>query len=203
MLTRLLSLIALFALTASLPGAEVHRYEATPGSKVTVAGTSTLHDWTVESALIAGFMELEANFPLDAAAKPAAGLVVKPRVEVAIPARSLKSGKTLMDQVMHDALEAPKHPKIEYKCEQLVLKDAGPPLKFEATGTLTVHGVSRPNTMPVTIERLADGKLKVTGTTAVKMTDHGIKPPSPPLAGSLIKTGDEVKIAFEWVTVKK
>jgi len=73
----------------------------------------------------------------------------------------------------------------------------------EATGTLTVHGVAKPNTMPVTIERIADRKLKVTGTTSVKMTDHGIKPPSPPLIGGLIKTGDEVKITFEWVTTKK
>lgn len=203
MLPRLLSLVALLALTAALHSAEVHRYEATPGSKVSVSGTSTLHDWTVESALIAGFMELESNFPLDGAAKPAAGLTVKPKVEVAIPARSLKSGKTLMDQVMHEALEAPKHPKIEYKCEQLTLKEAGTPMKFEAKGKLTVHGVAKPNTMPVTIERVADGKVKVTGTTSVKMSDHSIKPPSPPLAGGLIKTGDEVQIKFEWMTNKK
>jgi polyisoprenoid-binding protein YceI len=203
MLNRLLSLFALLAFTASLHSAEVHRYEATPGSKVSLSGTSTLHDWTVESGLIAGFMELESNFPLDAATKPAAGLQVKPKVEVAIPARSLKSGKTQMDQVMHEALEAPKHPKIEYKCDQLTLMEAGTPLKFEATGTLTVHGVAKPNTMPVTIERVADGKLKVTGSTSVKMTDHGIKPPSPPLVGGLIKTGDEVKITFEWLTTKK
>jgi hypothetical protein len=55
--------------------------------------------------------------------------------------------------------------------------------------------------MPVTITRDGD-KLKITGTTALKMTDHAIKPPAPAVGLGLIKTGDEVKISFEWVTKK-
>jgi len=36
------------------------------------------------------------------------------------------------------------------------------------------------------------------------MTDFGIKPPSPDIPGlsSLIKTGDDVKITFEWTTAQ-
>jgi hypothetical protein len=65
-----------------------------------------------------------------------------------------------------------------------------------------VAGVTRTNTMPVTIERVETTKLKVTGVTALKMTDFGIKPPSPdvPGLGALIKTGDDVKITFDWLT---
>ena len=70
--------------------AEPIRYEAEPGgSKMKIDGTSTLHDWTVECGVIAGFMELDATFP-DGSATP---IAVTPRVEVSIPVRQLKSGK--------------------------------------------------------------------------------------------------------------
>ena len=42
MLSRLLSLVALLAISASVHSAEVHRYEATPGSKVSVSGTGAV-----------------------------------------------------------------------------------------------------------------------------------------------------------------
>ena len=64
-------------------------------------------------------------------------------------------------------------------------------------------GVIKTNTMAVTVERIEKTKLKVTGTTALKMTDFGIKPPAPDVGLGLIKTGDDVKLTFEWVTEQK
>ena len=76
-------------------------------------------------------------------------------------------------------------------------------LQFEAVGALTIKGTTKTHTMPVTIEK-KDGKIKVTGKTALKMTDYGVKPPAPTIAGmSLIKTGDDITIAFEWVSAPK
>ena len=180
--------------------AETLRYEAEPGgSKMKIDGTSTLHDWTVVCGVIGGFMELDATFP-DGSATPSA---VTPRVEVSIPVRQLKSGKKSMDTVMLDAMKQEKFPKIEYKMIGLKPK-AGAAGQFDATGSLTIAGVTRTNTMAVTIARADGNKLKVTGGTAVKMTDFGIKPPSPDVPGlsALIKTGDEVKLSFEWITAK-
>ena len=180
--------------------AEPIRYEAEPGgSKMKIDGTSTLHDWTVECGVIAGFMELDATFP-DGSATP---IAVTPRVEVSIPVRQLKSGKKSMDSVMHDAMKQEKFPRIEYKMIGLKPK-AGAAGQFDAIGALTIAGVTKTNTMSVTIARAAGNKLKVTGGTAVKMTDFGIKPPSPDVPGlsALIKTGDDVKLSFEWTTAK-
>ena len=191
-----LSLGAILAASA----AETVRYEAQPGgSKMKIDGTSTIHDWTVECGVIGGFMEFDATFP-DNTAVPSA---VKPRVEVTIPVRQLKSGKKSMDVVMLDAMKQEKFPKIEYKMIELKPK-AGAAGQFDATGALTVAGVTKTNSMAVTIQRADAGKLKVTGTTAIKMTDFGIKPPSPDVPGlsALIKTGDEVKLSFEWTTGK-
>jgi hypothetical protein len=35
------------------------------------------------------------------------------------------------------------------------------------------------------------------------MTEFGIKPPAPAIGLGLIKTGDDVKITFEWMTARK
>ena len=201
---KILFLIAFAGICSTAP-AETVRYEAQPGgSKMKIDGTSTLHDWTVECAVIGGFMEFDAAFPENAAG--AAPSAAKPKVEVIIPVRQLKSGKKGMDAVMHDAMKQEKFPRIEYKMLDLKPKAGaaagGSKTEFNATGLITVAGVTKTNTMPVTIERVETTRLKVSGATPLKMTDFGIKPPAPEIALGLIKTGDDVKLSFEWLTRK-
>lgn len=184
----------------SVLAADAVRYTPVPNSsKLRMDGTSTIHDWHADTDIIGGFMELEATFA-DGKSAPA---TLKPKIEVKIPVRSLKSsGGKRMDAVMQEHMKFEQFKAIEYRVLELTPK-AGAAGQYEARGALTLAGVTKTNMMPVTIERV-DGKLKVTGTTAVKMTDHGIKPPAPEIAGiSLIRTGDEVKLKFEWVTEPK
>jgi polyisoprenoid-binding protein YceI len=179
----------------TLFAADSVRFESRPGSKVKVDGTSTVHDWTVESQIVKGTMEVPADF----ASNPAAAKNTK--VEVTIPVRSLKSGKTAMNNIMWEAMKMKDHPNIVYKLIELTPKSGatqGSSVQFDAKGTLTVAGVTRTNTMPVTIEKVGDTKAKATGATTVKMTDFGIKPPAPTVGLGFIKTGDDVKIGFEW-----
>jgi polyisoprenoid-binding protein YceI len=174
------------------------KYESQPGSKMKLDGTSTIHDWTVESSIIAGSMELDTASDADLKT-----LKVKPKVDVSIPVRSLKSGSKAMDARMQDAMKMKEYPKIDYRLLELSPKSAGgSTFQFEAKGALTVAGVTRTNTMAVAMERLDKTKIKVTGTTSVKMTDHGISPPAPTVGLGLIKTGDDVKITFEWITAQ-
>jgi polyisoprenoid-binding protein YceI len=161
-----LALFAIFA-AVTVSAADVVRFEGRPGSKVKLDGSSNIHDWTVESQLLSGFMEFDAAFAKDpaAAAKSA-------KAEVSIAVRSLKSGKRPMDNVMYEAMKIQQHPKIEYKLIQLTPKSGGAQdskAQFDATGSLTVAGVTRTNTMPVTIEKVGENKAKVSGTTTVKM----------------------------------
>jgi len=97
------------------------RYTAEPtGSKVKVEGTSTIHDWTVESKLVGGVIELDPSFDFE---KPRPGKV-SARVAVLIPVRQLKSDKTAMDTVMYDAMKEKEHPRINYHLTQMTLKEA-------------------------------------------------------------------------------
>lgn len=174
------------------------------GNKMRLDGTSTAHDWTVESTVIGGVMELDSALVSDPTkAKPGK---VNAKVEVRVPARSLKSGKSPMDNVMHGALKTQQYTNIEYRLSELTLKEtpksADAPMQFDSKGKLTVAGVTNDVAFPVTIARTDGNKLKVTGSTSVKMTSFGITPPAPKIALGFLKTGDDVKISFEWVTAK-
>ena len=81
---------------------------------------------------------------------------------------------------------------------------AAGPVQFDALGALTVSGTTVTNTMPVTIERVDKTKLKFVGSTPLKMTDFDVVPPAPRILGMpVIKTGDDIKISFEWLTEQK
>lgn len=186
-------------------GAEAVRYAAQPtGSAVKIEGTSTIHDWTMEGALIGGSLEADTAFPESAQTD---GQAAKPNVRVVIPVRSLKSYSRKMDEVMQEHMNESKFPRIEYRLIELKPKSAGDAknkLQFDAVGALTISGVTRTNTMPVSFERVEDGKLKVIGSTPLKMTDFEVKPPAPSILGMpIIKTGDDIKISFEWLLAKK
>jgi polyisoprenoid-binding protein YceI len=191
--------------SGSFSAADTVRYTPVPNSsKLRIDGTSTIHDWHADTGVVGGFMEMEATFP-DPSGKSAPS-AIKPKIEVKIPVRSLQSsGGKRMDAVMQEHMKLDQHKIIDYRVLELTPKagtTAGPSAQFDAKGTLTIAGVTRTNTMPVTIER-TDKQLKVKGSTALKMTDFGIQPPAPDVGLGLIRTGDDIKLTFEWVTEPK
>lgn len=191
MKTRHLSSLLAAALLAALP-ATADVYKARPGSSVKIDGTSTVHDWSVESKLVAGSMELKGDLT-----KPGK---VDASADTSLSVVSIKSDKKAMDDIMHAALKSTEHPRITYKLKELVAKGD---LKFEATGDLTVAGVTKEVKFPVTMEKVDDKNMKVKGVLDTKMSDFGIDPPAPAIAGGAIKTGDEVKVTFEWPARKQ
>ncbi len=193
-----LAALGVLALSALAFAADLAKFDSKPGTKVKIDGTSSIHDWSVESGIVAGTMEIDAAFVANpTAAKPGK---MAASVTTTIPVRSLKSGTKAMDDRMYDAMKFTKFPKIEYRLTELTLKEtpksATGPFNFDSKGELTVSGVTNKVAFPVTMTR-DDKTLKTTGATSVKMTSFGIEPPGLVV---LIKTGDEVKLTFDWVT---
>ena len=193
--------LLLLASVSPLRAADTIKYIAQPGSQVKIEGTSNIHDWTVHSQIISGSMEVSPEFDKDLKTVTPA-----PKVEVSIPVRTLKSDNKKMDEVMQDHMNMKTHKDIKYQLTGLTVKSepkgANGPGEYTSTGDLTINGVKKSVEMPVTIERVEGGKLKIKGSAPVKMTDYSIKPPAPALAMGLIKTGDDVKVTFEWVLAK-
>jgi hypothetical protein len=185
------------------------RLDARSGSKMRIEGTSTVHDWQAESPLILGYIEVGANFPLEPGQNVTPGKVpVKGEATTTVNSlRSVeKDGKAYsdtMDQKMHDMMSYTTHPKIIYRPTELVLKevpkDKNEPYVFDSKGELEIAGVTNIISMPIKVTPMAGGKLKISGTIGLKMTDYKIEPASIVFA----KTGNDVKVIFEWVLGQK
>jgi hypothetical protein len=200
-------------LAVPLRAAEPAHFGSLPGGTVRIEGTSTVHDWQMEGHLIGGHLDAGNGFP----AEPGQALQpgkVDAQAEVFIPVHSLtsveKDGKpysTAMDDIAYGKLKMTDAPRITYRLDELVLKEvpktADAPFVFDSKGSLVVAGVTNQISMPVTVTPLGGKKLKIAGNVSVKMTDFGIEPPAPKIALGLIKTGDEVKLSFEWNLVEK
>ncbi len=188
------------------------RFDARPGSRMRINGTANMiHPrWAVESRIIGGFLDVGPGFPTRPGQTATPGKL-DAVAEAFVTARSLKSieedGKPYsdnMDEVMYEKLLPSTNvsPRITFRLSEVTLKecpktaDAG--YVCEAKGQLVVAGVTNSVVLPVSILPLADNRLKITGGTALKMTDFKIQPPSPKFL-PLLKTGDEVQILFEWI----
>jgi hypothetical protein len=200
--------------TTALPtiGATV-TYSARSGSKMRIEGTSNLHDWQVESPFIAGMIEAGNGFPTEPGQAVTPGKA-EAKADVFIMVRSLKSiekdGKPYsdkMDEVMWEHLKENENKKIVFHLTELTVKEPAKakdaPFVCEAKGDLSVAGTTKTITMPVNILPLPDNKLKITGSVSIKMTDFKVEPPSPKIALGLIKTGDEVKLIFDWMLAQR
>src|SRR5881296_2960283 len=88
--------LLLLAAAAALSAASLTHFERQPGSKVKIDGTSSLHEWTVETQIIGGRLDIDSGF-LAEPQNAKAGSKVPAEVEATVPVRSLKSGKDLMN----------------------------------------------------------------------------------------------------------
>lgn len=187
------------ALTLAVRAAD--NYVATPGGTVKIDGTSNIHDWTVEGKVISGIMEVDTAQLLKGEPGKVPALV-----KVKIPVRTLKSGKEKMDEVMQEHMNMTQYSMIDYTLDELTVTKgaAGGPIECESKGELVISGTTNKITMPVTIAKVEEGKLKINGAIdKMKMTSFNIKPPQPALAMGLIKTGDEVKVTIEWLVKQR
>jgi len=174
---------------------------------VRIEGTSTIHDWQVESRLIGGSVEFPPEFltGLQTHSWPT-NLEIK--AGVFIPVRSLKSVEAdgrhysdAMDEIMYGKLLAPQFSRITYSLDSFAITNANSTnpnaaVVLQATGSLGLAGVTNTSTMPVYVSPGADGRIQFSGLVRTKMTDFKITPPEP--AGMGIKTGDDVTLKFWW-----
>lgn len=148
-----------------------------------VDGTSTLHDWTVESKSATGVLVMQED-----------GIA---SVSVQVPVRSLESGKSGMDRRMYDALESRNHDTITFTSNEITLADDK--RSGVAKGQLTIAGQTRDHEVPFTLT--GDGNSwKFTGSSDFTMSKFDIDPPTAVMG--TIRTGDAIVVRFEIATRK-
>ncbi len=157
-------------------------------STMEIEGTSNVHDWTEVVETIQG--KVDASFEGNT-------LVKISKLNVTIPVKSIKSGKSTMDKNTYNAMNESKYPNIQFNLKSASISGD----KVLCTGTLTIAGKSKDITVACTYTvEPAKKRFTITGSHSMKMTTFGIEPPVAMLGA--MRTGDDIKINFSFVIIK-
>lgn len=149
----------------------------TEKSTMQITGTSSLHDWE---------MDVE-KFDVT-------GVITDAQVQnllVSITAKSMKSGKSIMDGKAYDAVKADKFPTIKFSAKALQISGA----TISGKGSLEIGGESRMVDLNAKIVKNGSAEMQLKGSVPLKMTDFNMEPPTA-MFGTLT-TGDEVVINYD------
>ena len=155
-------------------------------SSVTISGTSSLHDWHEKVNDFTTTLVITAKDGMDCAIE---------KVIFVSKSASISSDNSIMTDKTLAAIQAKKYPEITFS------SNAPMPIPahdgdFSATviGVLNLNGVTKTLSIPVK-GVYAGGKISVTGSHSIKLSDYSIKPPTAMLG--TLKTGDEVTVHFD------
>ncbi len=155
-------------------------YSLSSESKLTIDGTSTVHDWTVTANTIDGVLRAEGNTPKEI------------DFEVTVADILSERGAT-MDKKMHAALQKESHPKVMFALNEV---------KNESTlvGTLSIAGKQKD--VEIVGKISSDGDtVKISGEYHVPLKDFEIEPPTA-MFGQVV-VGPEVTVKFDLVFEKE
>lgn len=150
---------------------------------ITIAGTSTMHDWTMTSK--EGKLQANLSMNDDGTLAQIASL------NLTVPAESLKSGKGAMDKNAYSALKTDQHRQITFALASTKIEGNS----VKCTGSLTISGVTKTIKLDAVCSVQPDNALTCKGSKAFKMSEYKVDPPTF-MFGS-IKTSDDITINFE------
>ncbi len=178
-----ISLIASLLLLSTCLYGQTQFEVAESGNKISVIGTSNLHDWELVSEEIKGNAELYIEDGKITGIK---------KVVVTLATSSLESEKNGLTKNAHRTMDAEGNPVISF-----IAFDMGP--NGEASGILNVAGYDKDIDFAYTYEFKED-KLHVYCEADVTFSDFDMTAPSI-LAGT-IKTAEDVQLKMEFVLEK-
>lgn len=154
------------------------------GSRVWVSGTSTVRSWRCESTQVSGSAQ---------AAGTELTQVAQSSGEITLPVSSLDCRNGTMNGHMRNALKAAQNPTLRFRATSVTVSSEG---AVRMTGPLTIAGQSHEVTINGTAAR-ENGRLRVTGSKQIDMTDYGVAPPR--LMAGTMRVHPPVTIGFDVV----
>jgi len=103
-------------------------------------------------------------------------------------------------RMKQEALETAKYPAISFESSSIAVSKLGEnSYAAKASGTLSLHGITCPQTIQAQVALNGD-TLRAYGEFSLRQTDFGIKLVS--VAGGALKVKDELKLSFD-ITARK
>jgi polyisoprenoid-binding protein YceI len=162
------------------------------GEGLSIEGTSNVHGWDCETNTISGTFEAGVQNPLAS----------MERLRVSVPLDPVACGSREMDRRMKRAMNADRHQSVGYELDRLtVVRESGDVAVLNTRGRLTINGKVQPIDMQVEGRKLADGRIRFTGTHQLKMSDFDIDPPVAMLGA--MRTGNEVTVKFDVTAARR
>jgi polyisoprenoid-binding protein YceI len=93
-------------------------------------------------------------------------------------------------------LDVEKYPKITFRSDKISVTERSDRLTLRVDGELTLHGITRPLSVPVDATLTSSG-LTAKGRVTVRQTNFGIRPVT--AGAGTVKVKDEVEIVFSIV----
>jgi polyisoprenoid-binding protein YceI len=192
--------MAAMLMASGWPGARMIASAGAPlalqSGKVTIAGTSNIHEYTASTTSVRVVrVQLGESATVADLRDNALKAGTIQAFEIAIAANTLKSGKDGLDKNMWKALKADECPDITFKFTRFDVTGK-PGGAAKAIGLLRIAGVEREVALDITSQP-GDGTLTVQGRLDLLMTDYGIKPVVAMMG--MLKTDPKVTITFETV----
>ena len=193
---RLLTVLLLLGLLGALlvmPATAQAQYTVRDASRFWIDGTSTVSAFTCAASEVAG------SGTVDEAAMSAARQADF-RAEVVIPVRAFDCGVRQMNRDFYEALKGQAYPAVRFAlrhAEILPSATASEWTPVKVWGTLTLAGEQRPVTVTARGQRLGDGRVRIQGRHALRMTDFDIDPPSGLLG--LVRAHDDIVVRFDLI----
>jgi hypothetical protein len=157
-------------------------------SKMTILGTSSLHDWQME------VRDFKCMTNLITRDKKISGIQF---AEFSCVTTNIVSDYKLMDKKTYEALKAEEFSSINFKMKTgEILSKSGNEFNGTITGNLFIAGQTKEINIPFQGTFFEDGKVEVKGQVNLKMSEFKIDPPTAMLG--TLKTGDEISIVYSF-----
>ncbi|MFB6355222.1 MAG: YceI family protein [bacterium] len=181
-------------------------------SDMKITGSSTVHDWTCDDIEKDGFIGVpESAIVQDQLTLSSLQKALQnnqsetPVTHLTVPVKKMHCEKSGMDPKMYKALKAKKHPTIEYKLNHVDVQSnknskkssKKSPLTISTKGSLTIAGVQRNISMPLSVTISGDSTITVSGKKGLKMSSYNIEKPT--AMWGTIQAYDDVTVHFQMV----
>ncbi len=150
----------------------------------TVSGSSTVRNWTCSAQGVIAVTPGTTATPVPGFASGVQAATVT------VPLKAFKCPNDEMTQHLNEAMKSAEFPEVVYRLEKYDIAGT----QAQATGTMTITGVSKPVSVPVTLTA-SDKGVQVEGNTKLEFATFNIEPPAVFLG--MLKVGPQIRVSFK------
>jgi len=157
------------------------------------------HDHLVSATKFSGEVQLSQSNVADSAVS----FVVDAKSLVVLdPGESERDRKEVQTTMLGEqVLDVARYPQIEFASSSVKsLSRKGDTFELHVEGTLSLHGVKKPVTLPVRMQVMDDGTLAAYAEVSLLQSDYGITPIK--VGGGTVRVKDKLKLTFQIVAHK-